>query len=84
MSRIHLPFKYKNHKAVDIIYLNFKRAFDSGPHKQPVENLRSIIIHKSVLKWNENWLANRRQRVVIYSETSNCYTQPAAFFKAPY
>uniref|UniRef100_A0A803JMQ3 Reverse transcriptase domain-containing protein n=1 Tax=Xenopus tropicalis TaxID=8364 RepID=A0A803JMQ3_XENTR len=51
--------------AVDIIYLDFAKAFDTVPHKRLLSKLRSIGLSEVVCTWIENWLQDRVQRVVV-------------------
>lgn len=62
---------YDESKAVDVIYLDFQKAFDKVPHKRLLAKLKAHGIDGSVLKWIENWLSNRKQRVVINGKESN-------------
>ena len=55
---------------VDIIYLDFQKAFDKVPHERLQIKLQNHCIGGEVLKWIGNWLRNRKQRVVINSESS--------------
>ena len=59
---------------IDVIYLDFQKAFDKVPHKRLLLKLVAHGIDGNVLKWIENWLKNRKQRVVIngcFSDWSN-------------
>ena len=62
--------QYDESKAVDIIYLDFQKAFDKVPHKRLLIKLKSHGIQGNVLRWVENWLNNRKQRVVINGKAS--------------
>ena len=61
---------YDEHKAVDIIYLDFQKAFDLVPHNKLIAKLKSHGIDGSVLKWIQEWLNNRKQRVIINGTNS--------------
>ena len=50
---------------VDIIYLDFAKAFDKVPHKLLIEKLRKKGIIGQLSDWIENWLSSRKQRVII-------------------
>ena len=50
---------------VDIIYLDFQKAFDKVPHRRLVEKLAAHGICGSTQKWINAWLEGRKQRVVI-------------------
>ena len=49
---------------VDVIYLNFQKAFDKVPHQRFLTKLVAHGLGGDVLQWIGNWLANRKQRVV--------------------
>lgn len=50
---------------VDIIYLDFSKAFDKVPHQRLNYKLREIGIRGSVGNWIEEWLRGRKQRVIL-------------------
>jgi hypothetical protein len=56
---------------VDIIYLDFSKAFDKVPHKRLVEKLKAHGIKGKVVNWIEEWLRDRKQRVVVNGESSD-------------
>ena len=56
---------------VDIIYLDFQKAFDKVPHQRLLLKLKSHGIGDSITDWIEHWLTDRRQRVVVDGEVSN-------------
>ena len=51
---------------VDVIYLDFQKAFDKVPLK-----LKSHGMGNSIINWIEQWLTDRRQRVVVDREVSS-------------
>ena len=56
---------------VDIIYLDFQKAFDKVPHDRLMAKIRGAGIGGRVADWLENWLSGRLQRVGLngsYSE----------------
>ena len=55
----------------DIIYLDFKKAFDTVPHKRLLIKLKAHGIGDQLCSWVDNWLTNRKQRVVINGEASD-------------
>lgn len=58
-------------EAVDLIYLDFAKAFDKVPHLRLHKKLESHGIRGNISKWIKNWLDNRKQRVSVdnvYSE----------------
>ena len=50
---------------VDIIYLDFQKAFDKVPHQRLLLKLKAHGIGDSITDWIEQWLTDRRQRVVV-------------------
>ena len=57
-------------KPVDVIYLDFAKAFDKVPHKRLIKKLQACGISGQVLKWIQNWLSDRRQKVGIGNKHS--------------
>jgi ribonuclease P/MRP protein subunit RPP40 len=49
--------------AMDVIFLDFAKAFDKVPHRRLLAQLRAHGVQGEVLKWIESWLKNRKQRV---------------------
>ena len=56
---------------VDIMYLDFKKAFDKVPHQRLLLILKAHGIGNGMINWIEKWLIDRRQRVVVDEEVSN-------------
>jgi len=52
-------------KAVDVVYLDFSKAFDTVPHSILVEKLAAHGLDGCTLRWLKNWLNGRAQRVVV-------------------
>ena len=50
---------------VDVIYLDFQKAFDKVPHQRLILKLKSHGMGNSIINWIEQWLTDRRQRVVV-------------------
>ena len=50
---------------VDVIYLDYAKAFDKVPFKRLIVILEAHGINGNLLKWIENWISDRRQRVVL-------------------
>ena len=58
-------------QQTDILILDFAKAFDIVNHSLLIHKLQHYgIIGKSV-RWIQNWLANRKQSVVIDGSTSD-------------
>ena len=52
-------------KAVDIIYLDIRRAFDTVSHRILLEKLAAHGLEGSTLCWVSNWLDGRSQQVAV-------------------
>lgn len=50
---------------VDIIYLDFAKAFDKVPHQRLVMKMQNIGIDGRLLGWIKEWLSERKQRVCV-------------------
>ena len=46
--------------AIDTIYLDFQKAFDTVPHKRLIRKLESYSITENLLGWIRNFLSNRK------------------------
>ena len=57
-------------RAVDIIYLDFKKAFDKVPHRRLMAKVRALGVQGTVAAWLECWLSERQQRVVVDGASS--------------
>ena len=62
---------YDHSRAIDILYLDFQKAFDKVPHKRLMMKVRSLGIVGRIADWIEDWLADRKQRVVINGSASS-------------
>ncbi|KAK4807180.1 hypothetical protein QYF61_024300 [Mycteria americana] len=52
-------------KAVDVVYLDFSKAFDTVSHSILLEKLDAHGLDRCTLRWVKNWLDGRAQRVVV-------------------
>ena len=56
---------------IDTVYLDFRKAFDSVPHKRLIKKLEGYGVKGILLVWFKNFLNGRQQRVVINGKTSD-------------
>ena len=57
--------------CMDVVFLDFSKAFDKVPHRKLLSQLEGHGISGKIQHWIKNWLADRRQRVVINGEASD-------------
>ena len=55
---------------VDILFLDYSKAFDSVPHRRLLKQVESFGIHGTALAWIGAFLSNRRQQVRANGELS--------------
>ncbi|CAM4589232.1 unnamed protein product [Lepidochelys kempii] len=58
-------------KAVDVLFLDFSKAFDMVSHSILVSKLRKYGLDECTIRWVESWLDCRAQRVVINGSISS-------------
>ena len=56
--------------ALDIVYLDFQKAFDAASHKRLKKKLRAYGIQSQVHNWVCDFLRDRRQQVALGSSLS--------------
>jgi hypothetical protein len=49
--------------SIDVVYLDFAKAFDTVPHKRLLRKLEGYVIGGKLLGLIKSFLSNRRQRV---------------------
>ncbi|GAB0196940.1 hypothetical protein GRJ2_002159300 [Grus japonensis] len=58
-------------KAVDVVYLDFSKAFDTIPHSILLEKLAAHGLDRHTLCWVKNWVDGQAQRVVVVVKHRN-------------
>jgi len=58
-------------RAVDVVYLDFSKAFVTVSHNILLGKLRKCGLDERTVRWIENWLNGRTQRVVISGTESS-------------
>jgi len=56
---------FENGIPVDILYLDFSKAFDKVPHRRLLTKMETFGIKGDLLKWIDSWLTGRKQRTVL-------------------
>ena len=56
---------------MDVVYLDFQKAFDKVPHQRLLLKLKAHGIGNDVINWIEKWLTHRKQRVIVDGDISN-------------
>ena len=56
-----------SNQSIDVVYLDFQKAFDEVPHNRLLSKLKSYELTGMVLNWI---LSNKRQKVVVRSTSS--------------
>ena len=59
-----------NHQQVAAVFFDVRKVFDSVPHDRILNSIWRIDIRGSLLHWLEDYLTNRKQRVVLDGVTS--------------
>jgi hypothetical protein len=57
--------------AVNVMYLDFAKAFDKVPHRRLLLKMKAHGIEGKVLEWVEAWLNDRKQWVVLNGKKSS-------------
>ena len=60
----------KDSCAVDVIYFNLAKAFDSVPHTRLLTKLEAYGLTEKLLGWLRSYLVGRRQKVVFNGHSS--------------
>ena len=55
---------------MDVIFLDFQKAFDKVPHGRLLLKVKAMGIESLVANWIESWLSDRKQRDVINGKCS--------------
>ena len=66
-----VSYALDHQKQVDIILLDFSKAFDTVPHQRLLSKLKHYEITSEAYNWIHTWLTQRTQRVVLDSECSD-------------
>ena len=71
-------------KQVDLIFLDFCKAFDEVPHRWLLNKLKHYGITGNLVKWIEQWLTKRNQQVTLENHVSNKLPVKSGVPQKPY
>ena len=57
--------------GLDVIYLDYRKAFDTVPHQRLVTRLKMVGVTGDLLEWIKDFLHNRMMRVIVNGESSH-------------
>ena len=57
--------------SIDVIYMDFMKAFDKVPHQRLLYKIEKYGIANPLLGWVKSFLSDRRQRVTVNDAKSN-------------
>ncbi|CAM5108174.1 unnamed protein product [Natator depressus] len=66
-----IPGSVDEGKAVDVLFLDFSKAFDTVSHSILVNKLKKYGLDEWTIRWIESWLDHLAQRVVINGSMSS-------------
>jgi len=66
-----------NGYGVDILYLDYRKAFDSVPHQRLIHKLSTLGCQGKLLLWVESFLHNRTMRVGVRASYSSWFDRDA-------
>ena len=64
--------------SVDVLYLDFAKAFDKVQHQRLLLKMQSHNISGQIYEWIKAWLSNRKQRVVLNGKQSSWLSVPCS------
>ena len=56
--------------GIDVIYLDYRKAFDTVPHQRLLEKIRGLRLDGKLLAWIGNFLKQRKMRVFVQGSFS--------------
>jgi len=69
-----VPCLVNERKAVEVVYLDISKAFDTVPHSTLLEKLAASGLDGHTLQWVKKWLNGRPQRVVVNGVKSSWWS----------
>ena len=59
--------------GIDVIYLDYRKAFDTVPHTRLIEKVKAMGINGKLLSWLEQFLLDRAMRVQVNGSFSDWF-----------
>ena len=59
--------------GVDVILLDFQKAFDQVPKKRSLQKLSAYGIQGKILEWIADFLSDKKMRIMVRSEYSEWF-----------
>ena len=66
-----ISYSLDHRKQVDVILLDFAKAFDTVPHQRLLTKLHFYGIQNDTYSWIKAWLSNRTQQILLDGITSS-------------
>ena len=66
-----ISYALDHRKQVDVILLDFAKAFDTAPHQRLFTKLHFYGIQNDTYNWIKAWLSNRTQQILLDGITSS-------------
>ena len=63
----------ENDGTLDVIFCDFKKAFDTVPHRRLIDVLQYYGINEPVISWIQNFLNDRQQKVCVNGTYSQVF-----------
>ena len=70
LAREHWAQAVDSGKSIDVIYIDFSKAFDRVPHKRLLTKLNALGIREKLLKWIESFISGRSNQVNVNGSLS--------------
>ena len=74
----------ENIKPVDLVYLDFQKAFDKEPHEGLMLKVTGHGIQGDAARWIRNWSAGRRQQICIKDPIATGHKSHLLYHKVVY
>ena len=72
LSTTHnIPNLLEAGNEVCAIFFDFRKAFDSVPHRKLLDKLQDLGLDEHILQWVKSYLTDRSQKVVVNGESSD-------------